>query len=828
MPRHLLLHLLLRSRFALQNPNHQRPLHNVDQQDDPLVSPPSSLQPNTPSPANQTAGSSPQNSSVNGSSSFSFTGDSIVRRVAGSPVNGNSEPQPLAPPKPDPSEAWIGKPRYSTVSSANGPHRVEPSAPATTRSEAGSTDSTFGGPLRKLFHGKSLKKGISNTDLRSHNGLGDQAASSIAAAAANPSLAAKRTSLLHSASNQGGPKAQAVGALPQAPDRDAKRAWQTAQLQSHGSPSRPPPPPNSGKSFLGLKRLFQSRSTKQRKEIEEDRTRRRRSFVELDPPTPVDQLPPKEGHPRNWNPRSLRGPPSSVASSAAGGQSNESLHDRGNFLSHSRDTTGSSWQSRDRSQSRPNGTNGSTSDAPAQQRDTEPTPAGAVANDYFSQNPNRSRAQSSVESFDSFGNNSTEDNDSSAGNGQNIRAKTSSSSLSSLDRRGPRQGRQTGLSRHPTLETVEASPLLEDPPQSPEQVLSAHQRHRDSLRTVNGLDSRAVSEAQPEPLDSEMPFKNGSSTDGDRSGWRMPSFSRKSSRKQDEEWDDYQRGVSSGAPSQSGTLSGQATPGSIGPRPSKENDSKLRNLLGLDAQSGGGPSRERKKEVLDDLRETGYLPRRQPSASSSSSMRRRNSAGKMEMLMSDSHSGGDMSRHQSQDLLRSPSSRSGGGRSLPAASLTVASPSQGSNASLRDISMQDADCPVCLEPLSYRLNGEKPHVVPNCGHALHNACFTAVYGQPEAVIASQTGGDGRNGPPGMCGVCRRAIVLGGEVEGSRTSSEYSSPVLRGPIQTCLRGGHLLFGGCLTAFNEIGCRQEPWEELISSFRRERPQMRSSPL
>lgn len=31
------------------------------------------------------------------------------------------------------------------------------------------------------------------------------------------------------------------------------------------------------------------------------------------------------------------------------------------------------------------------------------------------------------------------------------------------------------------------------------------------------------------------------------------------------------------------------------------------------------------------------------------------------------------------------------------------------------------DCPVCLEPLSFsfRLPGEKPHVVPECGHALH-------------------------------------------------------------------------------------------------------------
>ena len=33
----------------------------------------------------------------------------------------------------------------------------------------------------------------------------------------------------------------------------------------------------------------------------------------------------------------------------------------------------------------------------------------------------------------------------------------------------------------------------------------------------------------------------------------------------------------------------------------------------------------------------------------------------------------------------------------------------------------EEECPVCLEPLSFsfRLPGEKPHIVPECGHALH-------------------------------------------------------------------------------------------------------------
>lgn len=41
--------------------------------------------------------------------------------------------------------------------------------------------------------------------------------------------------------------------------------------------------------------------------------------------------------------------------------------------------------------------------------------------------------------------------------------------------------------------------------------------------------------------------------------------------------------------------------------------------------------------------------------------------------------------------------------------------------SSRDAMDNEDDCPVCLEPLSFsfRLPGEKPHIVPECGHALH-------------------------------------------------------------------------------------------------------------
>ncbi|ETS62263.1 von willebrand ring finger domain-containing protein [Moesziomyces aphidis] len=100
-----------------------------------------------------------------------------------------------------------------------------------------------------------------------------------------------------------------------------------------------------------------------------------------------------------------------------------------------------------------------------------------------------------------------------------------------------------------------------------------------------------------------------------------------------------------------------------------------------------------------------------------------------------------------------------------------------SGASTTFTEMAEVDCPVCLEPLSHRLAGEKPHVVPTCGHALHNACFTAIYGSPEALLAAQNsasrlrpaGSASRHsvGPPGMCGVCRKPIALG---EGNTSKS----------------------------------------------------------
>ncbi|KAI0002142.1 Pleckstrin homology domain-containing protein [Russula compacta] len=75
-------------------------------------------------------------------------------------------------------------------------------------------------------------------------------------------------------------------------------------------------------------------------------------------------------------------------------------------------------------------------------------------------------------------------------------------------------------------------------------------------------------------------------------------------------------------------------------------------------------------------------------------------------------------------------------------------------------SEEEEECPVCLEPLSFsfRLPGEKPHIVPECGHALHEACFTAVYGPVPGV--GRTTAVLRKSNLGVCGVCRRPMKVG--------------------------------------------------------------------
>ncbi|TIA92510.1 hypothetical protein E3P99_00609 [Wallemia hederae] len=85
--------------------------------------------------------------------------------------------------------------------------------------------------------------------------------------------------------------------------------------------------------------------------------------------------------------------------------------------------------------------------------------------------------------------------------------------------------------------------------------------------------------------------------------------------------------------------------------------------------------------------------------------------------------------------------------------------SPSANAILADQEEDYENCPVCLEPLSFsfRLPGEKPHIVPLCGHALHDQCFTQVYGPlPSAKMPSKS--------LGVCGICRKPMKLSDEAE----------------------------------------------------------------
>ncbi|MBW0464150.1 hypothetical protein O181_003865 [Austropuccinia psidii MF-1] len=63
---------------------------------------------------------------------------------------------------------------------------------------------------------------------------------------------------------------------------------------------------------------------------------------------------------------------------------------------------------------------------------------------------------------------------------------------------------------------------------------------------------------------------------------------------------------------------------------------------------------------------------------------------------------------------------------------------------------QSHDCPVCLEDLNFKLNGEKPLVSPDCGHQLHATCFEVIYGSIELAKNSAK-------VSGLCGICRKDI-----------------------------------------------------------------------
>jgi hypothetical protein len=121
--------------------------------------------------------------------------------------------------------------------------------------------------------------------------------------------------------------------------------------------------------------------------------------------------------------------------------------------------------------------------------------------------------------------------------------------------------------------------------------------------------------------------------------------------------------------------------------------------------------------------------------------------------------------------------------------------------SSRDPPEEEDECPVCLEPLSFsfRLPGEKPHIIPECGHALHEvppvsllslsradslslpiitqACFSAVYGPPPGPSRA---GVIRKTNLGVCGVCRRPMKVGDGDGGKSNSMSSSLAIMRFP------------------------------------------------
>ncbi|CAO1636982.1 unnamed protein product [Sympodiomycopsis kandeliae] len=557
--------------------------------------------------------------------------------------------------------------------------------------------------------------------------------------------------------------------------------------------SQAPTGPRAAKSF---RRFFQSKAVKERAELEEDRQKRRRSVVELEGPSYDHPL--KGSHSKGIKKNVVRGLKSlqsqrsqgslrsaydsDKAPSGSGTSVYSSTADPSAFLPpHSgknsiESLASSSAVNRPAHQARTKSSQGSINSAPKS----------SVRS--FGFNSNHSLATGSASKSNSESGHCADDGD-------------SEHSRSTSHLRGSRLGldRSALAARDADSEKHRLSPVLASPP-----PVATSSRDTRSLSTETDWTPRPgnhlqktgtfpISTSNSTPATSEdigaadddIKMVTKANGEGTKNTWKLP-FGRKGSSKNKqadagEDWDDYQRGTA--------TTSSRALP------PNAQKDAKLMAMLGLDDVRGHGRGAETptlgrnsrkggRPDLMDELRDTGYLPRRsehQPSGPKGSH--------KLERLLGSE--AGSSTPNLAPHTPHTSSSHSGLGHSdsrssthslpreapMPLSATTnhsASSPSishhHGGNES--SANLLDSDCPVCLEPLSYRLAGEKPHVIPNCGHALHNACFTAVYGQPEAILAQQnrSGGAG-GGPPGMCGVCRKAIVLGGDIEGNTKSSK---------------------------------------------------------
>lgn len=109
-------------------------------------------------------------------------------------------------------------------------------------------------------------------------------------------------------------------------------------------------------------------------------------------------------------------------------------------------------------------------------------------------------------------------------------------------------------------------------------------------------------------------------------------------------------------------------------------------------------------------------------------------------------------------LQRDPSLLGGGhqlitSKSQPNLADAYRNPAMATQQVVSSEAVDEETCPVCVESLSFtfRLPGEKPPIVPECGHSLHEECFVTVYGDVPPEGSKKT--------LGVCGVCRQPMRI---------------------------------------------------------------------
>ncbi|GAA5834480.1 hypothetical protein JCM9279_004328 [Rhodotorula babjevae] len=201
--------------------------------------------------------------------------------------------------------------------------------------------------------------------------------------------------------------------------------------------------------------------------------------------------------------------------------------------------------------------------------------------------------------------------------------------------------------------------------------------------------------------------------------------------------------------------------------PSSSSDSQLSPPAGS-SSSPFKPRASSSAAADPPLERTGPPPpaltaRAPPSFSASSASA---SATRSLSISTTSSSSASTSRHP-PPLLATPPPSPPATRTAAAAAARAPRAAPFMSASVLDDRQDEDSCPICLELLSLRLAGEKPHVVPVCGHRLHHSCFEAVYGDVQRA-KSKTAGS-----LGLCGVCRRDMKVGDGGDGPSKTNKFA-------------------------------------------------------